>query len=171
MGDRDLLDFDTIVALSRDLPDGHQTVIMVMAATTVPLRMRFYRRWRSELIDLMIPMPVRALTKRRDASCAAMGLNDGPAAPGDWRQDAACRGRRMYYRVLQAHAQPISRAEKAWELETVEVCHACPVIAECREWALTSPDPAFDHIAGGLTPRQRSDIRAGRPVSWSTYGS
>ena len=44
----------------------------------------------------------------------------------------------------------------------VEVCQRCPVLSECRDWALTTPDPAVDHVAGGLTPWQRRTIRRER---------
>lgn len=39
------------------------------------------------------------------------------------------------------------------------ICHSCPVQTECREWALTDPDPAEYMIAGGLTPAERQTVR------------
>jgi hypothetical protein len=41
------------------------------------------------------------------------------------------------------------------------ICDTCPVLAPCRAWALTTPDPAISMIAGAMTPSQRAAVRAG----------
>jgi hypothetical protein len=40
-----------------------------------------------------------------------------------------------------------------------QLCDTCPVLQECRAWALGRPDPAFGLIAGGLAPHQRAALR------------
>lgn len=39
------------------------------------------------------------------------------------------------------------------------LCDTCPVLADCRTWALTTPDPAQGLIAGGLDPDERAQHR------------
>jgi len=40
------------------------------------------------------------------------------------------------------------------------VCSLCPVIAECREWAITTNEPRY--VWGGLTPVERRAARSQR---------
>lgn len=40
------------------------------------------------------------------------------------------------------------------------ICHGCPVLAECREWALGNM-PDSEGLAGGLTGPQRRALRGG----------
>lgn len=87
-----------------------------------------------------------------------------PTAPGEWRHDAACRGHVMFYSCVQAHHNRLSYADRVMERAALAICETCPVIASCRTWALQSVDPAVDHVAGGLTPRQRWAIRKGTPL-------
>ena len=89
--------------------------------------------------------------------------SDVPQAPGSWIADAACRGRRMWYTTLQAHHAHVTAPDRAMEVEALAICAQCPVLDECRAWALTSPDPAIDHVAGGMTPRQRYKWRKAHP--------
>ena len=43
------------------------------------------------------------------------------------------------------------------------LCRTCPVLEACRAWAVN--EPALTHgIFGGLTARERQDLRAGRPI-------
>lgn len=76
------------------------------------------------------------------------------AIPGDWADRAECsrRGANMGVNEKQTARSAASEARKT-------ICRACPVLAECRTWALTSPDPALGHIAGGLHPDERSRAR------------
>lgn len=39
------------------------------------------------------------------------------------------------------------------------ICAQRPVLADCRTWALTSPDPAQDLLAGGMTHKERKAAR------------
>jgi transcription elongation factor Elf1 len=39
------------------------------------------------------------------------------------------------------------------------ICHSCPVLTECREWALSEPDPAYTMVAAGMSPRDRNAAR------------
>lgn len=39
------------------------------------------------------------------------------------------------------------------------ICRGCPVQADCLSWALQTPDPAFDLVAGGATYKERLAIR------------
>jgi hypothetical protein len=73
---------------------------------------------------------------------------------------AACVGKVMFYPTLAAHIQRLSRDDLMFEAQALATCKQCPVIFRCRDWALKDPDPAFDHVAGGLTPKQRWAIRS-----------
>ena len=79
-----------------------------------------------------------------------------------WMEMAACVGKVMVYPTLAVHTQRLSREDLILEAQALAICRQCPVIFRCREWALQDPDPAFDHIAGGLTPKQRWAMRRGR---------
>lgn len=69
---------------------------------------------------------------------------------GEWRHRAACRGehRRLFHdrRTLKA---------------ALTLCSTCPVVQECREWALALPDH-LDRVgvAGGLRATERQLLRA-----------
>ena len=89
--------------------------------------------------------------------------NDVPQAPGSWIADAACKGQRMWYTAMQAHHSRIGVNDRKMEAEALAICADCPVLQQCRSWALTSPDPAIDHVAGGMTPRQRYKWRKTHP--------
>ena len=81
----------------------------------------------------------------------AEAIADGQQYRPRWQQHAACRG------VDTATFFP-SRGEPT-ELARA-ICSACPVIADCRDWALAQRD---DHgIAAGLSGRQRRQLRAER---------
>ncbi len=55
----------------------------------------------------------------------------------------------------------------------VAICTICPVKAECRTWACAGDnDPVPAHIAGGLTPRQREQVRRQRRgPDWHGHGT
>lgn len=72
------------------------------------------------------------------------------ALPGDWADDAACRGA---VETMTYDLPPSTNAQAK------AVCGRCPVIAACRTWALTCPDPAQGMVAGGLTPPERNRVR------------
>ncbi len=79
--------------------------------------------------------------------------------PLEWMLFASCAGQRMYYETVGAHNQPLTPADRKIEQQALMLCRKCLVLSECREWSLQHPDPAFDHVAGGLTPRERFKIR------------
>jgi hypothetical protein len=78
-----------------------------------------------------------------------------PQPPGAWIADAACKGQRMYYSCVSAHGNPIGQRDRIMESQAIATCVSCPVLEECQTWALGYPDPAVDHVAGGMTPKQR----------------
>jgi WhiB family redox-sensing transcriptional regulator len=51
-------------------------------------------------------------------------------------------------------------AEEA--VEAKQVCATCPVLAECRSYAIRHAEP--DGIWGGLTPKERRNLRF--PKGW-----
>ncbi|MCA1846076.1 MAG: WhiB family transcriptional regulator [Actinobacteria bacterium] len=80
-----------------------------------------------------------------------LGLLRGPA----WRADALCR---EYPKVAWfAKSDRTSKAAKA-------VCARCLVRDECLSYALT--DPSLDGIWGGLTTRERTQLRQDGPGSF-----
>lgn len=84
----------------------------------------------------------------------------GPIEPvGDWGEFAACRGQKMVYDQFPAVSHRPTRADRLMEAHALATCNECPVLRQCREWSLQPVEPAVDHVAGGLTPRQRHDIR------------
>ncbi|OLM03566.1 WhiB-like transcription regulator [Pseudonocardia sp. Ae406_Ps2] len=76
----------------------------------------------------------------------------------DWRTRAACRDvdPELFFPTATAGAALIE-AESA----AVAVCTGCPVIAECRRWAVAEQPHG---IAGGLTEAQRTALRHPRPA-------
>lgn len=82
-----------------------------------------------------------------------------------WRSYAACNGHTHLltetYRVnrpMKGNLATIARAKT--------ICNTCPVIDNCRNWALEGwDDPVSHHIAGGLTPHERHTIRRNRPTT------
>lgn len=85
-------------------------------------------------------------------------------APGAWADRAACTGHgpEMFLpdriKTNRQHSAKVTRIVNRAKLR----CATCPVLDQCREWALTTPDPAHDAIAGGLTPWERRNIRRER---------
>ena len=67
-----------------------------------------------------------------------------PGAMGPWREKGACVG------APQAWFFP-ERGESA--KPALDLCAKCPVIVECRKWALSVPEK--EGIWGGMTGRQR----------------
>lgn len=62
-------------------------------------------------------------------------------------------------RARRAHTQRLDADDLRMEKRALAICRNCPVIFPCRQWAMGEPDPAFDHVAGGLTPAQRWAMR------------
>ena len=87
----------------------------------------------------------------------------GPISPvGDWAELAACKGQTMFYEQFPAVSHRPTKSDRLMEAQALASCNACPVLEPCRAWALQPVEPATDHVAGGLTPRQRHEIRRHR---------
>ena len=71
--------------------------------------------------------------------------------PGDWTVDAECAGVDMGLSTTAIRRGDGAQAQSL----IARYCMRCQVLDECREWALTVPDPAYGHVAGGMTPKQR----------------
>ena len=99
--------------------------------------------------------PVLASVQRAYGANYGTMKGELPQPPGEWIADAACKGQRMWYSALIAHIAPIGPKDRIMESHALATCASCPVLEECQTWALSSPDPAVDHVAGGMTPRQR----------------
>lgn len=85
------------------------------------------------------------------------------ARTGNWARRGACVG------ALETMSMPIDRrgagyggAGRARIANAKAVCRHCPVLAECRAWALTDPDPVEYMVAGGMTPKERQLERGPR---------
>lgn len=76
-----------------------------------------------------------------------------PSSPGDWVDRAACARPGAPPMVVYPNSslQAIDARRR--------MCQRCPVLAECRSWALTAPDPATGHMAGAMTPDERAQAR------------
>lgn len=80
-----------------------------------------------------------------------------PTRGDDWRDLAACRWQDPELFHPPGNSWQRHRAQAA---AAKAICEACPVRALCLEDALDRGD---EHaILGGLTPRQRRDLRSAR---------
>lgn len=84
--------------------------------------------------------------------------------PGPWADQAACKGhtRLMVCPRPSGNSDRRPPEDRVKTQRAMELCLACPVLAPCRQWALTDPDPAHDMIAGGMTPVERNTHRRRR---------
>lgn len=71
----------------------------------------------------------------------------------DWREDGACKGYPELFYNGEDERKGIRRAK---EREAKEVCAECPVLAQCREYALETGEPYG--VWGGLTEMERHRI-------------
>lgn len=76
----------------------------------------------------------------------------------DWQLHGACRGMNSEY-FFHSDAER-GRARDTREARAKQICHTCPVIAECREHALAVQE-AYG-IWGGLGENERREIIASR---------
>lgn len=85
------------------------------------------------------------------------------AIPGAWAEHGACVGAtarmEMPTTAPTGTRGPAQRARHQIDAART-ICQSCPVLDQCRTWALTDPDPAAYMIAGGLTPRERDALRS-----------
>jgi len=70
--------------------------------------------------------------------------------PGDWRHRAVCDASvaEEHYRMDRTKLRAIAR------------CVTCPVIQDCRQWALDHREDFG--VWGGTTPKERRQLRLGR---------
>lgn len=71
-----------------------------------------------------------------------------------WQEKAACRGVDTEKFFLERGAR--SRNKRKQEEEAVRICRSCPVLVECRRWALEVPE--YYGVWGGLTADQRMQL-------------
>lgn len=96
-------------------------------------------------------------------------LDNRYESPGRWADRAACAGKpagtflvdvRAIRRAKTRPAPPYALDAVRHATDAKQICKTeCPVLVECRAWAMTEPDPAYELVAGGLDPVERSDIR------------
>lgn len=86
----------------------------------------------------------------------ARTLPEEPATPNTkgWGQQALCRkvNPTWFFPPAYDNARPEIKAAKY-------VCHSCPVLDDCRTFALDNPELTADGIWCGLTPRERNRAR------------
>ena len=80
---------------------------------------------------------------------------------GSWAEHAACIGREMF---VESQPRPGAKFLPRPTREIVagivaETCDVCPVMPECRQWAMQRHDPAYLGIAGGLSYFERQQRR------------
>lgn len=82
-----------------------------------------------------------------------------------WTDHAACFGHQNVMLLPERRGTISTRHQAALDRQIAaakQICRRCPVQRPCRDWALSSPEPAVDHVAGGLSPRERDAIRKRR---------
>jgi WhiB family redox-sensing transcriptional regulator len=86
-----------------------------------------------------------------DAASVPDNYNTGPVQAGRWEESARCAGE-----ALETFYAPESLKGRRLE-ESVEraktICKSCPVLNQCREYALRSAEPYG--VWGATTPRER----------------
>lgn len=74
----------------------------------------------------------------------------------DWRVGAACRGRDTATFYHPDNERGPARVRR--EARAKAICASCPVIDECRRWALSTREPYG--VWGGLTADEREALRS-----------
>jgi hypothetical protein len=80
-----------------------------------------------------------------------------PAVPGEWADRAACDKAGDLF-VVTNNRTDVAGQRKA-HAKALAICNRCPVSEDCYEWAMSDPEPAYQMIAGGLTPVERNLMR------------
>jgi WhiB family redox-sensing transcriptional regulator len=99
-------------------------------------------------------------------------LGWGPIA--DWEADAACQDAPLEWFFGREH-EDIHRSihgpirTKAQQAKAEALCNGCPVLANCRSWAIDSGIP-YGYLAG-MTESQRRQERQRRGLSPNHYTS
>lgn len=153
-----LLDEKDLDALTHVLGRAHQFMdrLRYPHARPRPVDGRDWYAFRGEPSPLAAPPPPPATRV-----VIVRGIDKEHAVPGDWAELAACKNktRTMYVDNFPVLAHRETALERRQMAEALKVCQSCSVIRECREWAMTDPDPAIDGVAGGMTPRERWEAR------------
>ncbi|MBY4039264.1 WhiB family transcriptional regulator [Rhodococcus fascians] len=77
-----------------------------------------------------------------------------------WQQDAVCRG--MPSSIFFAPRGLRGQTLHFLEQDAKAICSGCPVMQECRRYALSTPEPYG--VWGGMTPTERHAVMVrGRP--------
>lgn len=71
----------------------------------------------------------------------------------EWQRDAACRGLSVTMFFHPGRERGHARRQRITDAK--ELCATCPVIAECRQYALDTREPYG--IWGGLSEEERAD--------------
>jgi WhiB family transcriptional regulator, redox-sensing transcriptional regulator len=93
-----------------------------------------------------------------------------------WRDRASCRPNPdgSVWEAADGLFFPDGRSDSEWVARQTEaakaVCAACPVLAECREYALANPSLTGSGVWGGLTETERQDLAAARRKAPTTAG-
>jgi WhiB family redox-sensing transcriptional regulator len=69
-----------------------------------------------------------------------------PNTPGRWSDRAACKGETQTFYANNNNKTAINKA--------VATCRACPVIIECKQYAMANSEEFG--VWGGMTPEQRT---------------
>ncbi len=87
-----------------------------------------------------------------------------PLRPGPWAEFGACAGLPpdAFDCTVREGERRNDRRMRLRVDDAVDVCRTCVVSAECRRWAMSSPDPVPGFVAGGLTYGERQRERSRR---------
>jgi hypothetical protein len=80
-----------------------------------------------------------------------------PANPGAWAERAGCINAGNLFVVTNNRADVAD--QRKTHAKALAICNRCPVSEDCYEWAMSDPEPAYQMIAGGLTPVERNLMR------------
>lgn len=92
----------------------------------------------------------------RSAPAEATVWTEGSLIPSEpWMQDASCVGARDLH---FPHGRPEQTPQQVREQTTraKAMCFACPVIADCLEYALRNGET--EGVWGGTTPKERAAV-------------
>lgn len=94
------------------------------------------------------------------------GYGDGDDWPQRIIDHAACRGHAELFFPAGCTSPNLrlSRAQRAAIAEAKAICAGCPVLAECRAWALAHPRAVYLAVAGGMSWDERKQHRRLSPV-------
>ena len=98
--------------------------------------------------------PVAASYESRQQRAIRVAMD--PSLGGGWQARAACSldDAELFLPSESGHIQK-ERAERA-----KEICHKCPVVRECLEYALKKElNSESDGVLGGMTPRERRNLK------------